>query len=119
MRVYHHILQRSKSGKSIIFKIYINDIFGEQRINYASLCGWRASLAEKHLSFDQEDWNDDVARKFVGMMTLKIARDQYQGARFLNHVKAASDMEIHFWAYQFLKNRKALNAWKILNGDIR
>ncbi len=117
MRVYHHTLQRSKSGKSIIFRIYVNDAFGEQRINYASLSGWRAQLAEKHLLFDHEDWNDDVARKFVGMMVLKAAHDQYQGTQFLNHVKEESEMAIHFWAHQFLKNRKASSAWKILNGD--
>lgn len=117
MRIYHHVLQRSKSGKSVIFKIYVNDVFGEQKINYASLSGWRARLAEKHLLFDQEDWNDDIARKFVGMMVLRIARDQYQGIQFLNHVKGESEMGIHFWAHQFLKNKKASSAWKILNGD--
>lgn len=117
MRVYHHVLKKSKSGKSVIFKIYVNDVFGDQNINYASLFGWRAKLAEKHLLFDQEDWNDDLARKFVGMMILKIARDQYQGLQFLNHVKRESEMEIHFWSHQFLKNKRALNAWKILNGD--
>ena len=118
MRIYHHILQKSRSGKSIIFKIYVNDVFGQQQINYASLSGWRAKLAERHLFFDQEDWNGDIARKFVGMMALKAARDQYQGTRFLNHVKEESEMEIHFWAHQFLKNRRASSAWKILNGDV-
>ncbi len=117
MRVYHHVLQKSKSGKSIIFKIHVNDIFGEQTFRYAALSGWRAKLAEKHLLFDRENWDDDIARKFVGMMVLKTARDSYQGTKFLNHVKSESDMEIHFWAYQFLKNEKAKTAWKVLNGD--
>lgn len=116
MRVYRHVLQKSKSGKSIIFKIYVNDIFGEGKINYASLTGWRADLAERHLFFDQEDWNDNIARKFVGMMVLRMAHDRYQGTRFLNHVKQESDMEIHFWANQFLRNNKAPSAWKLLNG---
>jgi len=117
MRVYHHTLQRSKSGKSIIFKIHVNDSFGEQKIKYASLSGWRAKLAEKHLLFDQENWDDDIARKFVCMTVLKVAQDRYQGTKFLNHVKNESDMEIHFWAYQFLKSEKAKTAWKVLNGD--
>ena len=117
MRIYRHVLQKSKSGKSIIFKTYISDVFGEQKISHASVSGWRAELAEQHLLFDQDDWNDDIARKFVGMMTLRIARDRYQGVQFLNHVKQESDMEIHFWAYQFLRNSRAFTAWKILNGD--
>ena len=117
MRTYRHVLQKSKSGKSIMFKIYVSDVFGEQKINHTSLSGWRAELAERHLLFDQEDWNDDIARKFVGMMALRAAHDRYQGTRFLNHVKQESDMEIHFWAYQFLRNRRALTAWKTLNGD--
>lgn len=119
MRQYHHILQRSKSGKSIAFKIYVNDRFGEQKFNYVSLSGWRATAAEKHLLFDQEEWNEDLARKFVGMVVLKVAKDQYQGVRFLNHVKAESDMGIHFWAHQFLVNKKAPGAWKYLNGDTK
>ena len=117
MRVYRHVLQKSKSGKSITFRIYVRDAFGEQKINYASLSGWRARLAEKHLFFDQEDWSDGIARKFVGMMTLRIAHDQYQGMRFLNRVREESEMEINFWAHHFLKNKRTPNAWKILNGD--
>lgn len=117
MRTYRYVLQKSKSSKSVIFKIYVSDIFGEQKINYVSLSGWRAKIAERHLSFDQNEWNDDIARKFVGMMVLKIARDQYQGTQFLNHVKEESEMGIHFWAHQFLKSKKASSAWKILNGD--
>ncbi|MDE0525349.1 MAG: hypothetical protein OXI27_01940 [Thaumarchaeota archaeon] len=117
MRIYRHVLQKSKSGKSILFRIYVSDVFGEQKFNYASLSGWRAELAEKHLLFDHDDWNDDIARKFVGIMALKIAHDRYQGTQFLNRVKQESDMEIHFWAYQFLRNPKAPGAWKMLNGD--
>ncbi len=119
MRIYHHTLERSKSRKSIIFKVHVDDRFGKQRINQALLSGWRAKLAEKRLFFDKDDWDDDVARKFVGIMVLKIARDEYQGTHFLNNVDAESNMEIHFWAYQFLSNKKASHAWKILNGDIQ
>jgi len=117
MRVYHHVLEKSKSGKSVVFKVYIDDRFGRQTVKHASVSGWRCSIAEKYLSFDREDWDDDVARKYVGMMLLKAARDRYEGTRFLNHVRDESRMEIHFWAYQFLTNRSTASAWKTLYGD--
>ena len=119
MRVFHHILEKSKSGKSTIFKIYVNDIHGKQNINYVSVSGWRAKIAEKYLHFDQEDWDNNTARKFVGMMILKAARNKYQAIQFLNHVKIESNAEIHFWSYQFLVNTKASTAWKVLNGDVQ
>ncbi len=117
MRQFQHVLQKSKSGKSIAFRIYVSDRFGKQKFNCMSLSGWRAAVAEKHLLFNQEEWNENLARKYVGMMVLRVAKDPHQGIKFLNHVKAESEMGIHFWAHQFLVNKKAPNAWKHLNGD--
>ena len=119
MRHYHHVLEKSKSQKSMIYKTYVDDVFGKQVFNHMVLTGWRARLAEKHLSFDKTDWDEDLARKFVGIMVLKMARDKYQGSQFLDKVCTESNMEIHFWAYQFLSNKKASTAWKILNGDAK
>ena len=116
MRTYHHVIEKSKSKKSINLQVYVDDVFGKKKVKYASLSGWRAKLAEKYLLVDKEDWDDDIARKFVGMMVLKSAHNEYQGIQFINHVNSESNLEIHFWSYQFLINKRAHNAWKILNG---
>ncbi len=118
MRTYHHTIEKSKSKKSINLQVYVDDVFGKKKIKYASVSGWRAKIAEKHLILNKDDWDDDVARKFVGMMVLKSAQNEYQGIQFLNHIKSESSLEIHFWSYQFLTNKKAPNAWKILNSDV-
>jgi len=120
MRVYHYTLETSKSGKSVAFKIHTSDRFGQKDVKCASVSGWRTELARKRLSFDQQEWDVNIARKFVSMVILKSARDKYEGIRFLNHVKNESEMEIHFWAYQFLTNGKAAaRAWKTLNGGVQ
>ncbi len=114
MRVYNHILEPSKSGKSVIFKINVDDVYGKQTINYSSVTGWRGRLALLHLIFNSEEWNDDVTRKFVGLRVLRCAKDKYEGLQFIDEVKALSNMELHFWAYKFLGNQKAEKAWRAL-----
>jgi len=114
LRIFNHILKPSKSGKSVIFKINIDDRFGKQVVNYSSVTGWRCRLAMRHLFFDSEDWNEDVTRKFIGLQALRCAKDKYEALKFIEEVNALSSMEVHFWAYKFLTNEKAVKAWRAL-----
>jgi len=114
MRDYKHVLCQSKSGKSVIFKVDIDDRFGKQTINFASVSGWRSKLALNHLFFETEDWNDDVARKYVCIQVLRCAKDKYEALEFINLVKTLSSMEINFWANKFMTNEKASKAWRSL-----
>ena len=111
MRNFNHVLTRSKSGKSATLRIQIDDQFGNQTINFSSVQGWRGILALKHLTFESEEWNDDVARKFVGIEVLRCAKNEYEGIKFLEIVKDLGGMEVHFWASKFLLRNKAAKAW--------
>ena len=71
MRQINHILEKSKSGKSMILKVEIKDKYGNQKVTFSSVKGWRMLLAQKHLLVESDEWNDDVARKFVGMEILR------------------------------------------------
>ena len=71
MRQLNHVLTKSKSGKSMILKVEINDRYGKQKVTFSSVKGWRMLLAQKHLLVESDEWNDDVARKFVGMEILR------------------------------------------------
>ena len=73
-------------------------------------------LVEKHLLGQSEEWTDDVARKFVAMRVLNCAKNEFEGAKFLNIVKNHSTFEIHFWASKFMLHDKASRAWKTLYG---
>ena len=112
MRNFNHVLSQSKSGKTVFLKIDIDDRFGKQSINYSSVTGWRSRLASKHLSFESEEWNDDVARNYVGLEALRGAKNQYEAHQFIEAVKALSRMEVHFWANKFLTNEKSVKAWR-------
>ncbi len=114
MRSFNHCLTTSKSGKSVIFKITVDDRFGEETINFSSVTGWRARLATKHLSFDTEEWNDDVVRKFVGLSVLKSSKDKFEAMQFMEQVKTLGNMEVHFWANKFLTNENSAKAWRAL-----
>ena len=114
MRLYSHVLEPSKSGKSVVFKISVDDRFGKQIINHSSVTGWRCKIALKDLVFNSENWDDDVTRKFIGLQVLKSAKDRYEALRLIEEVRSHSSMEVHFWAYKFLTNDKAIKAWRAL-----
>lgn len=114
MRDYKHTLCQSKSGKSVMFRIYVDDRFGKQEINFTSVTGWRNEFALTHLSFELGEWNDDVRRKYVGIQGLKCAKNKYEAIEFLNIVKSLSSLEIHFWANKFMTNEKSRKAWRSL-----
>ena len=114
MRVYNHILIPSKSGKSVIFQINIDDRFGKQTINHSSVTGWRCKIALKNLVFNSENWDDDVTRKFIGLRVLKAAKTKHEASEFIEQVRPHSSMEVNFWAYKFLSNDKAIKSWKAL-----
>lgn len=112
LRNFNHVITKSKSGKSVMLKIDIDDRFGKQTINFSSVKGWRCSLALKHLAVESDEWNDDVARKFVGLEVLRCAKNQYEGMQFLNILKNLSGSEVHFWASKFMTKDKARKAWR-------
>jgi hypothetical protein len=114
MRNYKHVLSQSKSGKTVIFRVDIDDMFGKHAIKFASVSGWRTKLALKHLFFETEDWNDDVARKYVGMQVLRSAKNTYDALESLNLVRILSSMEVHFWANKFMINQKSGKAWRAM-----
>ena len=114
MRRFNHTLTKSKSGKSATLRIQVDDQFGNQTMNFSSIQGWRGILALKHLSFESKEWNDDVARKFVGIEVLRCAKNEYEGIKFLESVKNLAGMEVHFWASKFLMKEKAGRAWRAL-----
>jgi len=114
MRDYEHSLCQSKSGKSVLFRINIDDKFGKKTINLVTVSGWRNKLALTHLSFQTKEWNDDVRRKYIGIQVLKCAKDKYEAIEFINIVKSLSPMEIHFWTNKFMTNKKSGKAWRLL-----
>ena len=114
MRNFNHCLTTSKSGKSVIFRITVDDRFGEQTINFFSVTGWRARLATTYLSFETEEWNDDVVRKFVGINVLKASKDKFEAMQQIDQVKSLGNMEVHFWANKFLTNDNSAKAWRAL-----
>ena len=104
----------SKSGKSVIFRIDIDDRFGKQSINFLSIRGWRAKIAMQYLTFQTEDWDDDVERKYVAIQMIKFAKDKYEALNYINKTKELTGFEVHFWASKFLTNENAARAWNIL-----
>lgn len=112
MRNYDHLLCQSRSGKSILFRVNIDDNFGKQTLNLVVVSGWRNKIALNHLFFQTKEWNDDVRRKYVGIHVLKFAKNQYEAIEFINIVKSLSLMEIHFWANKFMTNKKSCKAWR-------
>jgi hypothetical protein len=76
MRDFRHTICQSKSGKSVIFKVDVNDIFGKHEIKFTSVTGWRSKLALNHLFFETDEWNDDAARKYVCIQVLRCAKNK-------------------------------------------
>jgi hypothetical protein len=104
MREFSHTLTLSKSKRSAILRVAINDQYGNKIINLSSVRGWRRDLAMKYLQFDSKDWSLDSARAYIGLEVLKVARDKYEGIRLINIVKSLNSFEVHFWAscYQII-----------------
>lgn len=114
MRQLNHSLIKSASGKSVSLKVSVDDRHGKHDVAFSTLYGWRMRFALKHLSVRSEEWDDDVARKFVCMKILSCSRDEYEAMKFLNLVKEHGVAEVHFWASKFLTNPKASIAWRTL-----
>ena len=116
MRQSNHSLIKSTSGKSVALRVRIDDRHGERDVVFSTLYGWRMRLAMKHLSVSSEEWDDDVARKFVGMKILSGSRDEYEATKFLNVIGEHGVSEVHFWASKLLTNPRATTAWRALYG---
>lgn len=114
MRNFKHCIVQSKSKKSAIFQITVDDRFGVNITNFSSVTGWRMNLALKHLSFDREKWDDETVRKYVGLQILKASKDKFEAMQFLEQVKILGNMEVHFWANKFLTNENSGKAWRAL-----
>jgi hypothetical protein len=114
LRQLNHLLIRSKSGKTIVLKVEVNDRYGKQKINFSTLKGWRMLLAEKHLAVESSEWGNDVAQKFLGMKILSCSKNEFEATKFLNIVKNHSTLEIHFWASKFMLQKNSAKAWRAL-----
>lgn len=114
MRFFKHSLQESKSGKSVLLRVQIDDRFGKTMVNFSKVTGWRKEVAQKYLELETGEWGDDVARVYVGLEVLKSARNRYEAIQFVNIVKSLTKLEVHFWASKFLSNERTIRAWRVL-----
>ena len=114
MREFNHCLVASKSGKSMLFRVTVNDRFGERVMTLSSVTGWRAALAKKYLSFDSGELDDRAVRTFIGLNVLSAARDRFEALHYIDMVRSIGSMEAHFWANKFLSNDNARGAWRAL-----
>ncbi|MEN3052011.1 MAG: hypothetical protein ABC596_09405 [Candidatus Methanosuratincola petrocarbonis] len=79
----------------------------------ARVHGWKAELACKFFDFDADGWNDDVARAFVGLNALRLAKDEWEARRYVKIVREMGKLDLHFWVDKFLREReKADKAWR-------
>jgi hypothetical protein len=116
MRNLIHSFSESKTGKSAIFRIEVDDRFGKKIVNFSSVKGWRKELALKYLAFEPREWNDDAARIYVGLQVLKCAKDKYEAVNFISILKLLSNIEVHFWSSKFLMNKRTKKAWRAFYG---
>ena len=114
MRAFNHCLAASRSGKSMLFRVTVNDRDGERMITLSSVLGWRAKLARRYLAFDSDEWNDTAVRTYVGLNALGAARDKIEAIHYIDTVRSMGSMEAHFWASKFLTNDRARSAWRAL-----
>ena len=98
----------------MLFRITINDRYGEKMITISSVSGWRAKLAKKYLLFDSDEWDDITVRTFVGLNALSAAKDKFEAIHYIDTVQSMGRTEAHFWASKFLSNEKARSAWRAL-----
>ena len=116
MRTFTHTLVQSKTKKSVILQVEIDDRFGKKVVNFSSVVGWRKDLALKYLSSEPQESNEEIARTYVGLQALKCAREKQEGLAFLNIVNSLTGMELFFWSNKFLTSDKAKKAWRSLYG---
>jgi len=114
MRELSYSLALSKSGKSAMLRIEVDDQYGRRIVTLSTVKSWRKDIAVKHLMFDGNDWSIDSARTYIGLEVLKVARDWYEGIKLVNAVKGLSVFEVHFWASKLLVNKKARRAFKVM-----
>ena len=114
MRTFNHCLAASRSGKSVLFRVTVNDQYGERAITLSSVMGWRADLARRYLSFESDRWGDQAVRTFVGLNVLSAAKDRLEAIHYIDTVRSIGSAEAHFWASKFLNNDKARGAWRAL-----
>lgn len=114
MRRFNHCMAASKSGKSVTFKVTVDDRFGIHTYTLASTKGWRVKFVVKHLAFESEKWDDGTVMRFVGLHVVKAASDRFEALRYLEQLKTIGNMEVHFWASKFLTNKNACKAWTAL-----
>lgn len=100
------------SGASVSFLANVEDRFGKTKINLSMVRGWRRELALKHLSINQNEWNDSAVKAYVGIQVLKAAKNREEALHFLKIVETLSRFELHFWASKFLNNEKTRKAWR-------
>ena len=112
MRTYTHELVVNRSSRRAALLTTINDRFGSRTITESTVTGWRCDIAAQHLAFKTSDWNDDAARKFVGLRVLKCSKNPNEAVAFLDVLRSLSPMEVHFWTYKFLSHDRAPRAWR-------
>lgn len=116
MRSINHALCISKSGKSAILKIEVDDRFGKKTINFSSVKGWRKDLALKHLSFESKEWDDNIVRVYIGIEVLKCSKDREEALDYINVIKSLSKIEVHFWSNKFLTTDRTRMGWRSFYG---
>jgi|GEM_PF-824694 len=114
MRELSYSLALSKSRKSVMLRIEVDDQYGRRAVTLSIVKGWRKDIAVKHLMFEGNDWSIDSARTYIGLEVLKVAKDWYEGIKLVNIVKGLSVFEVHFWASKLLVNKKARRAFKVM-----
>lgn len=79
------------------------------------LRGWRANMALNCLKYESDEWNNNVARRFVVMEVLKSSKNYNEAFQFIAYIEQMGSMEIHFWTGKFLLDRnKTRKAWRAL-----
>lgn len=114
MRELSYSLALSKSRKSAMLRIEVDDQYGRRTLTLSIVKGWRKDMAVKYLMFEGNDWSIDSARTYIGLEVLKVAKDWYEGIKLVNIVKGLSVFEVHFWASKLLVNKKARRAFKVM-----
>ena len=107
------------SGHSVSFQVTVNDHYGFRRFTLGMVRGWRRELALKHLKIvEQEKWDAETVRAFVGIYALKAAREREEALRYIDLVKHMEKLDIYFWSCVFLMNpKRGLRAWRALYGE--
>lgn len=85
-----------------------------KKIQLARVHGWKAKLAYEFFNFEANEWNDEVARAFIGLNALRVAKDEWEARKFIKVVKEMRKLDLHFWVDKFFREKKkADRAWRI------